>query len=147
MFKSCLLLLASALLLIGAGSGCQTILGTSMADVEKARATADVKTVSAPADTVFQTLLGAADENKLLVFVKNPAARTLLLMNIPGSIDTTEVGVFVTETKPGESKVEVSSRAPFAKDTASKLLFKALDTRFPPPAAPAAAGTATTPAK
>jgi hypothetical protein len=53
-------------------------------------------------------------------------------MNIPGVVDTTEVGVFLTRLPKGQEgvRVELTSRSSPAKKTVAKLLFPELSEKF-----------------
>ena len=51
--------------------------------------------------------------------------RLVVFDHIPGSVDTTQVGVFCTESDNGVL-VEVSSQALFSRELAAKALFERL---------------------
>jgi hypothetical protein len=121
-----------------ATTGCQAILGTSMKHVEKARSQAVRQTFPAPLVICRQAALDAAQAESMLLFVNDLPNQRLMLLHVPGSIDTTEVGVFFTPAAPAQTTVEIASHSLEARDTVARLLFPALEKLFP-----AAAATAT----
>ncbi len=116
-----------------AAAGCKTFLGTSMAEVEKARATALTKTFPVTPVQAYDAVLAAAAEEKMIVFVKEPARQAVMLLKAPGCLDTSEIGVFCVQKAPGQTQVEISSRSVFARDATAARLFALLTTRFAPP--------------
>ncbi|MFA5060584.1 MAG: hypothetical protein WC676_08160 [Candidatus Omnitrophota bacterium] len=73
----------------------------------------------------------SAEEVKLTVFIKDRKRSRIVLMNIPNSIPTTEVGVFFLSLGPSETKIEIASLSPSAKTTAAEILFSRLSQAFP----------------
>ena len=66
----------------------------------------------------------------LNVFIKDPRRNILVLMGIPGSINTTEVGVFFSPAEEGATLVEVASLSKRAKAKAAEMLFTELQKSF-----------------
>ena len=54
----------------------------------------------------------------------------IILMGIEGSVDTTEVGVFLERLTDDTIRVDVSSLASGAKRTAAQIIFKHLENNF-----------------
>ena len=80
-------------------------------------------------DGPFKAVDLLADQN-FKIFIKNPRKRLLVIYNIPGSVDTTEVGVFFV---PGDDKkvtLEISSLSTNAKQTAARIIFEKLATQY-----------------
>lgn len=65
------------------------------------------------------------------VFIKDRSRRIIVVMGVPGSVDTTEVGVFFTPLKTTSGTlVEVSSLSTSAKTRVSGILFEHLGKEF-----------------
>jgi hypothetical protein len=72
------------------------------------------------------------------LFLQDKAKRHIIVMGVPTSIDTTEVGVFFEPTGAGETRVEISSLSTNAKTRAAEIIFAELEKSFavvPQPAA------------
>ena len=119
-------------------SGCTTlcdapknIIGFSTKDIEVARAESLYQSYQGEFSDVFNAVIDIAKENKYYIFTKDEIRGMIILMDIPGAVDTTEVGVFVTslEGKKGV-KVELSSRSTPAKRTVAQGLFLNLGKKF-----------------
>ena len=72
------------------------------------------------------------------LFIENRAKRHIVVMGVPGSGDTTEVGIFFSSVddpagpaKGGDVRIEVSSLSKNAKITASQIVFKELGEHYP----------------
>ncbi|MDP2654767.1 MAG: hypothetical protein Q8Q08_12175 [Candidatus Omnitrophota bacterium] len=127
-----------------AGSGCahvtetgKTLWGSSTRQLESARDGAVAKTYRCAFADCFDTVLkltadlpaGATEEqikNHMVLFIKNPAKKMIVVMGVPGSVDTTEVGIFFTPSGNGALKVDLSSLSSSAKANAAELVFKQL---------------------
>ncbi len=68
---------------------------------------------------------------KYTLFIQDRKNYLIVVMNIPGSIDTTEVGIFITPLKLKESRVEIVSLSTAAQKTVSKTIFDQLDKTYP----------------
>ncbi len=64
------------------------------------------------------------------IFIKNPRKKLLVIYNIPGSVDTTEVGVFFVPADDKKVIVEVSSLSTHAKQTAARIIFEKLAKQY-----------------
>ena len=105
----------------------RTIVGYSTRDLEAARANA-VYQIYSPAETqVFSAVLLAARKERYTVFMKEEARGLIVLMNIPGVVDTTEVAVFLSNDPAGKgTKVEIASRSTPAKRAVALAVFPRL---------------------
>jgi len=101
----------------------KAILGTSTKDLEEERVNAITKTYACDLSDVFDEVLRIAEKRKLVVFSKNRTQRRIVLMKIPESIDTTEVGVFFSYLDKNKTEIEITSLSPSAKQTASEIIF------------------------
>jgi len=54
----------------------------------------------------------------------------MVLIGVPGSVDSTEVGVFFDPSQEGQIKIDVSSLSSVAKVTAAELIFTELNKKF-----------------
>jgi len=66
----------------------------------------------------------------LNVFLQDRRRNLIVLMGVPGAVNTTEVGVFFTGQDDGTTLVEVSSLSRRAKTTAAALVFAELSKSF-----------------
>ncbi|MFA5088967.1 MAG: hypothetical protein WC552_08060 [Candidatus Omnitrophota bacterium] len=130
----------------------KVIWGSSTRALEKARVNALTRTFQCSYDDCFDRVLslscspadsakekaqeddawegeGAAQEGKRRqfdAFIKNKAKGLIVVIGIPGSIETTEVGIFFSVVDENAVKVEVSSLSTPAKQKAADLIFTEL---------------------
>ncbi len=126
------------LFLLVAFCGCASLLdapknvaGVSVRDMEDRRSGSIYQSYECSTMECFDAIIDIAILNKYNVFSKDQVKGIIVLMDIPGAVDTTEVGVFLTalENKNG-IKVEISSRSTPAKRTVAVLLFAELAQKF-----------------
>ena len=67
--------------------------------------------------------------NGFMLFLKDRAKKHIVVMGVPKTIRTTEVGIFFTELD-NAVRVEVSSLSDNAKRIAAEIIFKALGKRY-----------------
>ena len=110
----------------------KNIVGFSTKDMEDARAESLYQSYQGEFLDVFNAVIEIAKENKYYIFTKDEIRGMIVLMEIPGAVNTTEVGVFVMPL-PGNKgvKVELSSRSTPAKRTVAQGLFLSLGKKFP----------------
>ncbi|MBF0523349.1 MAG: hypothetical protein HQL24_09895 [Candidatus Omnitrophica bacterium] len=129
--------------------GCESLLdapkviwGSSVRELEADRAHADKKTYFASFNDCYQTILDLAkiDPSAKLpvakpyeIFSKDPIRGIIVVMGIKGNIDTTEVGIFLTENNDNTLTVEVASSSSSAQEKAAKIVFTELNKRFKSP--------------
>ncbi len=107
------------------------VIGTSTRDLEAARANSIYQDYPHDKTTCFDAVLRVVNKNKYYVFMQDPSRGIIVVMNIPDFVDTTEVGVFITELPQGQgARVEFSSRSSPAKKAVAKLLFGELSDFF-----------------
>lgn len=67
---------------------------------------------------------------ELQVFLKDRRRQVIVLMGIPGSVDTTEVGIFFNGLTSDVTEIEISSLSRQARDTTAQLFFPRLEQAF-----------------
>ena len=110
--------------------------GSSTRALEEARVDALSKTYSCSFRECYQAVLLVAKEKEFTVFLKDMHRQEIILMDIPTSVNTTEVGIFFTELSDGHVKIYISSLSSHAKRVAADILFPELDKSFSPLASP-----------
>ena len=106
-------------------------MGTSTKDLEAGKVDSIYQVYPCAVEACFQAVIDVARDSKYYVFMKDEVRGLVVLMNIPGFVDTTEVGVFFTELPKQQGvKIELSSRSSPAKKAVAKVLFSELSGRF-----------------
>ena len=108
----------------------KNIVGFSTRDMEAARSQATTADFQADFTGVFDTVLDVAKDNNYYVFSQDEIRGLIVLMNIPGFVDTTEVGVFISSLKGGAFRVEISSRSSPTKEAVAKAVLGKLEEKF-----------------
>ncbi len=101
----------------------RVIWGSSTKALNEARSTAQEQTFMCSYKECFDQVLEASHQAGYKVFIKDPRKQIIVLMNIPGSIETTEVGIFFDESSDGQTLIQVSSLSFRAKQTAAAEIF------------------------
>lgn len=70
------------------------------------------------------------DQFKFVLFLQNRKQGALVVMGVPGCVDTTEVGVFFSDKGGGQTAIEISSLSSRAKDAAAQVIFDRLSQQF-----------------
>ena len=121
-------------LLLIAVSGCasitsipKNILGVSTKNLDNARSNSIYQVYQADYFDAYKAVLDAAKKSGYYVFLNDEVRGVIVLMNIPGCVDTTEVGVYVSRLAKDQGvKIELSSRSTPAKRIVAKVLFEIL---------------------
>ncbi len=108
----------------------KVIWGSSTRALENYRDTASVKSYNTFLNISFDEVLEIANDEELEVFINDFKKGVIVLMHIPGSGKTTEVGVFFTSLRVKETKIEIVSLSSIAQKTAADLIFSELDKSF-----------------
>lgn len=124
--------LAAAALLVF--SGCSLVVepyrfvqGTPLRPLEKARKNALRMVVPMGMDEAIDWLISAAEEQSLKVSTVSRNKRVVVVTGVPGSIDTTTVGIFVQRSDENEGTVlEIASWSEFARRAVWDLVTKSL---------------------
>lgn len=127
--KKQILLIGVLFLFCGCGhlrEAAKVVWGSSTKALEDNRASATVKTYECFAGACFDTIVTTAKDKKYEVFISDRANNRIVVMGVPGGIETTEIGIFITPLKLKESKIEVVSLSSIAQATVSSVLFDAL---------------------
>lgn len=135
------------IILIVVFSGCaqltetsKVVLGTSTKALEEGRIDAIKKSYSCSYQECFYAVLSLGRKEELEpmsedkyfdVFSNKMDKDYLVVMGVPGNVDTTEVGIFFSRRSLKAVEVEITSRSSSAKRKVAKAVFKELDMRFP----------------
>ncbi len=121
-------------ILVFASAGCafvtevgKTLWGSSTREMEKRRVDAITRTYHKGYWDCMEAVLKVIEENHYLIFQKDEVRGHVVVMGIPGYINTTEVGIFFVEISDNEVRIELSSLSTNAKRAVAKALFKGLD--------------------
>ncbi len=118
----------------------KVILGTSTAALEELRYDAIVGVYRCDYDECYQAILdmarldekmrGVNEEGYFNIFQHDPVKGIIVVMGIPGNVDTTEVGIFLTMLESRDIKIEISSKSSSAKRKVARVIFQALNLKF-----------------
>lgn len=108
----------------------KTIWGSSTRVLEEARENALIKTYDKGYWDCFKAALSVVKKKKYVVFQKDEVRGYMVIMGIPGSVNTTEVGVFFVELNDHQTRIELSSLSTNAKRLLAKGLFHGMDIIF-----------------
>ena len=111
----------------------KTFWGSSIREMEKRRVDAITRTYHKGYWECMEAVLKVIEENHYLIFQKDEVRGYVVVMGIPGYINTTEVGIFFVEISDNEVRIELSSLSTNAKRAVAKALFKGLDKTLPAP--------------
>lgn len=78
----------------------------------------------------YEVVVESSSTEFFYVFIKNREKRHLVVMDIAGNVDTTEVGIFFAQPTLTTVKVEISSLSSSAKRKVAQAVFDQLDLRF-----------------
>ena len=106
----------------------QCVAGVSTRSLESGKADSIYQIYPCDLTECFNTVVAIAEKNKYYVFMKDPIRGLVTVMDVPGQVDTTEVGIFLTElSKQQGVRVDLSSRSTPAKRAVAKVLFSELN--------------------
>lgn len=125
----------------------KTFWGSSTRALEEARPSALRKTFRCTVDGCFDKVLAFAKPepfglaptpapntpppSTVELFLQDRAQRHIVVIGVPGSVDTTEVGIFFEPVDQDTTLVELSSLSTNAKVRAAELIFPELEKSFP----------------
>ncbi len=109
------------------GEAGRTLWGSSIREMEKRRVDAITRTYHKGYWECMEAVLKVIEEDHYLIFQKDEVRGHVVVMGIPGYINTTEVGIFFVEISDNEVRIELSSLSTNAKRAVAKALFKGLD--------------------
>lgn len=104
--------------------------GSSTKALEESRWQATSKTFACSLAACKEHIANIAREETLQVFMDNPKKKLMIVMGIPGSISTTEVGIFFSPVDSKKTKIEVTSLSLQAQETAAQIFFSHLKKVF-----------------
>lgn len=83
------------------------------------------------ADSTTATPMIDAADDTFDIFIKDYVSRHIVVLGIKGNVNTTEVGIFFTQIKPNETKIEISSLSTTAKEKVTRIVFESLQKLYP----------------
>lgn len=99
--------------------------GTSVQEVHNARPQARTKVVEGTLEEIYSRVRVIGNSQGWEVFREFPEQHLTVFHRIPGSVDTTQVGVFCSPAETGV-QVEVSSQGVFSRELVARVLFDRL---------------------
>ncbi len=108
----------------------KTIWGSSTRKLEQARSQAITKTYDKSYWNTMRAAIAVMEKEEWVLFKKDEVSGYVVLMGIKGAVNTTEVGVFLVEVTPNQTRIEISSLSTSAKRLVAKPLFHQLDIAF-----------------
>jgi hypothetical protein len=118
----------------------KSVWGSSTKALEAARVDAPSRSFLCDLEACMDVVVGLTVEDltqdpprmkTFSLFSQNRRKGIIVLMDVPGMINTTEVGVFFDPLSDGDGvKIDVSSRSTHAEQSASDILFAELESRF-----------------
>ena len=109
----------------------KNVLGFSRRALTAERENSSYQVYQASLQDVFGSVTKVFQKEKYTIFTSDEIRGCIAVMDIPGVVNTTEVGVFIEEQTGGRGiKVELSSRSTPAKRTVAALLFSKLGEMF-----------------
>lgn len=105
----------------------KSLWGSSTRSLEQARVNALVRNYDQPVSRCYDEVIKAVRESKYHIFIDNKPKATIVLMGIKGSVNTTRVGIFLSELSDGQTKIYVSSLSSNAKRIVAGKIFPHLD--------------------
>jgi len=134
--KIILILISISILLAGCGwiaDAPRTAWGSSIRVLSNKRSEAETGIFMCHRDEFFNAVMkmtyafGAKktdDAQQFILFAKDPDKKYMIIMGVPDSVDTTEVGLFFDEINDQQTRLEVSSLSTRAKRTAARIIFE-----------------------
>ena len=107
----------------------RVVWGSSTRALEAARDQAISKTYNCDFDACYDTVLEIIKERKYLLFINQRLKKRIVVMSIPGNVDTTEVGIFFSKFTTSV-KVDISSLSSTAQERVASAMFDGLDKKF-----------------
>lgn len=104
--------------------------GSSTRALEAARDQAISKTYNCDFNACYDAVLEIIKERKYVLFINQRSKERIVVLGIPGNVDTTEVGIFFSKLKTSEIKIDISSLSSTAKERVASAIFEELDKKF-----------------
>lgn len=112
-------------LLVGGCAVLKDPSGMGVQDVHAARPQAKTRIVRGTLGDVYAKVHAIGTDQEWEVFREFPEEHLIVFQRIPGSVDTTQVGVFCSPAEGGVL-VEVSCLGVFSRELAARILFDRL---------------------
>jgi hypothetical protein len=123
-------------------SGCEvtkSVLGISTRKLENAIPDGISKSYKCGLRECYEAIL-ALDHNEpdlepqtekyFEIFMKKPEKGQIIVMGIPGQVDTTEVGIFLSSEGGDITRIDIASLSTQAKEKVANAVFTELDSNF-----------------
>jgi len=107
-------------------------LGTSHADLEKARAAGIKKEIGLDKAEAFDKVLQVLKENKIDIYQKDLKRGYIIALGFPKQTDTTRVGIFFEPANTNKTTITLSSLSSTALEKANVMIFGELDKKSRP---------------
>jgi len=107
----------------------KVIWGSSTKALEERRVDGIKKTYQCRYQECFDEVIKIAQEQKLTVFIQDARKDLIVLMKIPGCVDTTEAGVFFSDLET-ETRLDIVSLSSKAQRVTSEILFSHLAEKY-----------------
>ena len=108
----------------------KTVWGSSTRALEQARTEALKRSYRADFGECFDSVLAIVKESGYTIFIQDRVQRHIVVIGIPGNVDTTEVGIFFDPQMDGKVKIDISSLSSTAKAKVAEAIFPELDKKF-----------------
>ena len=108
----------------------KVVWGSSTRALEEARYDAIRANYSCDVYDCFNEVSNIVREEDLDVFIEDRNKDLIVVMGIPDSIETTEVGIFFTYISSENTEIEIASLSPSTKMTTADIVFPSLEKSF-----------------
>ena len=108
----------------------KTLWGSSTRALEHARAEAISQTFNCSFRECYEAASDALNKLGYKIFIDDYVHQHLVVMGIPGSVDTTEVGIFFSDIDDKKIRIDISSLSSHAKHTVAEHTFRLLEQFF-----------------
>ncbi len=108
----------------------KTIWGSSTRALEQARDRAVTKTYKKPYWDCVRSSVDVVGKKGWVIFKKDEIKGYMVVMGVPGCVNTTEIGIFFVDLPDHQTRIEVSSLSTNAKRKVARILFHGLDIAF-----------------
>ena len=119
--------------------GAKTFWGSSIRALAQARPEGIRATYSCIPEACFDKVLAMtyvgekpkrSQGKDFRLFLKDRRAGHIVIMEVPGAVDTTEVGIFFDAVGSGQTQVEIASLSSAAVSVTAEIIFAILDQDF-----------------
>jgi hypothetical protein len=109
----------------------KVVWGSSIKALEEERINGESHSFACAMETCFDQTLAVVKQASYNVFINNPTKNVIVVMGVPGSINTTEVGVFFESISDEETLIQVSSLSHRAMRVVATTVFDHFKKAYP----------------